>query len=74
MDERTGRELKSKVRQISVEDVRAKAGTKHGEFSSPNVRRLAEKHGLSEKDFGAVKVIKKSMVDAKISSKSSNKD
>jgi hypothetical protein len=67
MDERTGRELKSKVRQISVEDVRAKSGTKHGEFSSPNVRREAEKHGLTEKDFGPVKVIKKSMVDAKIS-------
>ena len=50
-----------------MEDVRAKAGTKHGEFSSPNVRRLAEQHGLAEKDFGAVKVIKKSMVEAKVS-------
>lgn len=66
---RTGHELKSGYKKISLDDVKAKAGLGTGKFSSTGVAQLALSHGLSPKDFIGVDKIRKSDVEALIKSR-----
>jgi hypothetical protein len=67
MDKRTGRELKSGYKKISLADVKAKIGLATGKFSSQGVMELATSHGLTAKDFPGLTTIKKADVNKKIS-------
>lgn len=72
MATRTGHELKSGYKKVTLADVKAKLGKAIGKFSSKGMEEFAARVGLKAEDFPGLKTIKKADIEAKIASRVPN--